>query len=92
VHEMGSKITPLKPFQGLSAELGGAITVFSAIAMGTPISATHTIAGAISGVGTVKSVSSVRWGTAGEIVFAWMLTLPAAGLMGAGVYGLTRLF
>ena len=91
VHTMGSKITPLKPFQGFSAELGGAITIFTAIAMGTPISTTHTIAGAIAGVGTVKSVGAVRWGTAGEIVFAWVLTLPAAALMGAGIYGLTRL-
>ena len=91
VHTMGSKITPLKPFQGFSAELGGAITVFTAIALGTPISTTHTIAGAIAGVGTVKSVGAVRWNVAREIVFAWVLTLPAAALMGAGVYGLTRL-
>ena len=91
VHTMGSKITPLKPFQGFSAELGGAITMFTAIAMGTPISTTHTIAGAIAGVGTVKSVGAVRWNVAREIVFAWVLTLPAAALMGAGVYALTRL-
>jgi PiT family inorganic phosphate transporter len=92
VHTMGSKITPLKPFQGFSAELGGAITVFTAIAMGTPISTTHTIAGAIAGVGSVKSFGAVRWNIAREIVFAWVLTLPAAALLGAGIYGLTRLF
>ncbi len=91
VHTMGSKITPLKPFQGFSAELGGAVTVFAAIALGTPISTTHTIAGAIAGVGTVKSVGAVRWNIAGEIVFAWALTLPAAAAMGAGVYGLVHL-
>jgi len=91
VHTMGSKITPLKPFQGFSAELGGAITVFTAIAMGTPISTTHTIAGAIAGVGTVKSLGAVRWNVAREIVFAWALTLPAAAAMGATIYALTRL-
>lgn len=92
VHTMGSKITPLKPFQGFSAELGGALTVFAAIGLGTPISTTHTIAGAIAGVGSVKSLSAVRWGIAGEVVFAWALTLPAAALVGAGIYGLTKLF
>ncbi len=90
VHTMGSKITPLRPFQGFSAELGGAMTVFTAIAMGTPISTTHTIAGAIAGVGTVKSTRAVRWNVAVEIVFAWALTLPAAAATGAGVYWLTR--
>ena len=91
VHTMGSKITPLKPFQGFSAELGGAVTVFTAIALGTPISTTHTIAGAIAGVGTVKSTRAVRWNVAGEIVFAWALTLPAAAAVGAGLYWLTAL-
>jgi PiT family inorganic phosphate transporter len=86
VHTMGSKITPLKPFQGFSAELGGALTVFAAIGLGTPISTTHTIAGAITGVGSVRRASAVRWNVAGEIVFAWVLTLPAAALMGAGIY------
>jgi inorganic phosphate transporter, PiT family len=91
VHTMGSKITPLKPFQGFSAELGGALTVFMAIGLGTPISTTHTIAGAIAGVGTAKRVSAVRWAVAGEIVFAWALTLPAAALVAAAVYALARL-
>lgn len=90
VHTMGAKITPLKPFQGFSAELGGAMTVFMAIALGTPISTTHTIAGAIAGVGTVKSVSAVRWNIAGRIIFAWALTLPAAAAIGALVYWLTE--
>lgn len=86
VHTMGTKITPLKPFQGFSAELGGAITVFMAIGLGTPISTTHTIAGAIAGVGSVKSLAAVRWNIALEIVFAWALTIPAAGAIGAVVY------
>ena len=90
VHTIGSKITPLKPFQGFSAELGGAITVFTAIGLGTPISTTHTIAGAIVGVGAVKSLSAVRWNVATEIIFAWALTLPAAAVIGAGVYAATR--
>lgn len=91
IHTMGARITSLKPFQGFSAELGGALTIFAAIGFGTPISTTHTIAGAIAGVGTVKSATAVRWPIAGEMVFAWALTLPAAALIAAGVYGLTVL-
>lgn len=67
------------------------MTVFAAIAMGTPISTTHTIAEAIIGVGSMTSLGAVRWGVALEIVFAWALTLPAAAAMGAAVYGPTRL-
>ena len=89
VHTMGTKITPLKPFQGFSAELGGALTVFMAIALGTPISTTHTIAGAICGVGTLRGASKVRWNVAFEVIFAWALTLPAAAMIGAGVYWCT---
>ncbi|SFJ08322.1 inorganic phosphate transporter, PiT family [Sphingomonas sp. NFR04] len=91
IRTMGMRITSLKPFQGFSAELGGALTIFAAIGFGTPISTTHTIAGAIAGVGTMKSSSAVRWPIAGEMVFAWVLTLPAAAGVAALVYWLTHL-
>ena len=91
VHTMGSKITRLTPAQGFCAETGGAITLFMAILGGVPVSSTHTITGAIVGVGAARRVSAVRWNVASNIVVAWFLTLPAAGLIGAGIYGLTRL-
>ncbi len=91
VHTMGSKITRLSPQQGFCAETGGAITIFLATHMGVPISTTHTITGAIVGVGSARRVSAVRWGVASSIVWAWVITLPAAGLMGAAFYGLARL-
>jgi PiT family inorganic phosphate transporter len=86
VRTMGSKITHIKPMQGFCAEVGGALTIFVAIAAGTPISTTHTIAGSIAGVGVARKGSTVRWDVAGDIVFAWILTLPAAGIMAALVY------
>jgi len=92
VHTMGSKITRLTPHQGFCAETGGAIMLFSATWMGIPVSTTHTITGAIMGVGAARRLSAVRWGVAGNIVFAWIVTMPAAGLIAAGCYGLTRLF
>ena len=88
---MGARITHIKPMQGFCAELGGALTIFTAIASGTPISTTHTIAGSIAGVGMARKGSSVRWAVALDIIFAWALTLPAAGLIAAMVYGATRL-
>jgi PiT family inorganic phosphate transporter len=91
VHTMGSRITHIKPMQGFCAETGGAATVFMAIALGTPISTTHTIAGSITGVGLARKGSSVRWDVAGDVIFAWALTLPAAGLMAVAVYWLTAL-
>ena len=91
VHTMGSKITRLTPAQKPCAETGGAITLFMAILGGVPVSSTHTITGAIVGVGAARRVSAVRWNVASSIVVAWFLTLPAAGLIGAGIYGLTRL-
>ena len=91
VHTMGSKITRLSPQQGFCAETGGAITIFLATHMGVPISTTHTITGAIVGVGAARRVSAVRWGVASRIVWAWVVTLPAAGLMGAGFYWVARL-
>ena len=92
VHTMGSKITRLTPHQGFCAETGGSIMLFSATALGIPVSTTHTITGCIMGVGAARRLSAVRWGVAGNIVFAWIVTMPAAGLIAALFYGLTRLF
>jgi PiT family inorganic phosphate transporter len=92
VRTMGSKITRLTPMQGFCAETGGAVTLFAATELGIPVSTTHTITGAIVGVGAARKVSAVRWNVAGNIVTAWFLTIPAAALIGAGFYGLARLF
>jgi PiT family inorganic phosphate transporter len=92
VHTMGSKITRLTPTQGFCAETGGAITLFLATFAGIPVSTTHTITGAIVGVGAARRMSAVRWSVASTIVVAWVVTLPAAALVGAGFYELTRLF
>jgi PiT family inorganic phosphate transporter len=92
VHTMGSRITRLTPMQGFCAETGGAITLFLATHLGVPVSTTHTITGAIIGVGSAKRTSAVRWGVAKDIVIAWVVTMPAAGLVAAVFYHLTRLF
>ena len=84
VKTMGQKITKLKPVGGFCAETGGAITLFLATALGIPVSTTHTITGAIVGVGSVQRASAVRWGVAGNIVWAWIFTIPASAFM-AGV-------
>ncbi|MEZ2218622.1 anion permease [Rhizobium sp. RCC_161_2] len=86
VHTMGSKITKLNPMQGFCAETGGAITLFAATWLGIPVSTTHTITGAIIGVGASRRLSAVRWGLAGNIVIAWVVTLPAAAAISALVY------
>ncbi|MDX1185421.1 inorganic phosphate transporter [Sinorhizobium medicae] len=86
VHTMGSKITKLNPMQGFCAETGGAITLFAATWLGIPVSTTHTITGAIIGVGAARRVSAVRWGLAGNIVVAWVITLPAAALISTLCY------
>ena len=91
VHTMGSKITRLTPMQGFCAETGGAITLFAATFLGIPVSTTHTITGAIVGVGAARRVSAVRWGIAGNIVIAWVITLPAAALIAALFYWLVGL-
>ena len=91
VHTMGSKITRLTPMQGFCAETGGAITLFAATWLGIPVSTTHTITGSIVGVGAARKVSAVRWNVASNIVVAWVLTLPAAGLIGALFYALCGL-
>jgi len=91
VHTMGSKITRLSPQQGFCAETGGAITLFAATYIGVPVSTTHTITGAIVGVGAARRVSAVRWNVAGGIVWAWILTMPASALIAAAFYALARL-
>jgi len=82
VKTMGQRITKLKPVGGFCAEFGGAITLFIASQLGVPVSTTHTITGAIVGVGSVRGASAVRWGVAGNIVWAWIFTIPAAALVG----------
>ena len=86
VHTMGSKITRLSPHQGFSAETGGAFMLFGATAFGIPVSTTHTITGCIMGVGAARRASAVRWGVAGNILVAWILTIPAAALIAALTY------
>ena len=83
---MGSKITKLQPFGGFAAETAGAITLFIASGLGVPVSTTHTITGAIVGVGSVRRVSAVRWGVARQIVWAWVLTIPASAAIAAVAY------
>jgi inorganic phosphate transporter, PiT family len=89
VHTMGSKITRLNPMQGFCAETGGAITLFGATWLGIPVSTTHTITGAIIGVGAARRVSAVRWGIAGNIVVAWVITIPVTAALAALCYFLT---
>ena len=86
VKTMGQKITKLKPVGGFCAETGGAMTLFIATALGIPVSTTHTITGAIVGVGSTQRASAVRWGVAGNIVWAWVLTIPASALVAALAY------
>jgi PiT family inorganic phosphate transporter len=86
VKTMGSKISKLQPVGGFCAETAGAITLFGATAAGIPVSTTHTITGAIVGVGSTKRLSAVKWGVAGRIVWAWVLTIPMAALIAAVSY------
>jgi inorganic phosphate transporter, PiT family len=86
VRTMGSRITRLKPVQGFCAETAGAATLYLATSLGIPVSTTHTITGAIVGVGAARRVSAVRWSIAGSIIVAWVVTLPAAALIGAVFY------
>jgi PiT family inorganic phosphate transporter len=92
VRTMGSRITRLTPMQGFCAETGGAITLFIATWFGVPVSTTHTITGAIVGVGTARRTSAVHWGVASNIVVAWILTMPAAAVIAAGTYAMAVLF
>lgn len=91
IHTMGSKITKLVPMGGFAAETAGALTIFASTALGIPVSTTHVITGAIVGVGSVRRRRAVRWGVAGQIVWAWLLTIPIAAVIGALVYLLLSL-
>jgi inorganic phosphate transporter, PiT family len=91
IHTMGSKITKLQPVGGFAAETSAAISILIATQTGVPVSTTHAITGAIVGVGATRRLSAVRWGVAGQIVWAWILTIPAAFLIAAGVYALLTL-
>jgi PiT family inorganic phosphate transporter len=86
IHTMGSKITKLQPVGGFAAETAGAISLFTATTLGVPVSTTHTITGAIIGVGSIKRLSAVRWGIAGRIVWAWVLTIPASAAIAAATW------
>ena len=87
IKTMGSKITKLQPIGGFSAETGAALAIYAATHLGVGISTTHTITGAIVGVGSTRRLSAVRWGVAGQIVWAWLLTIPASAIIGALTYG-----
>jgi len=90
IHTMGSKITKLRPEGGFAAETGAAVAIYIATMLGVGISTTHTITGAIVGVGATRRLSAVRWGIARQIVWAWVLTIPAAGAIGAVTYMIVR--
>src|SRR5207247_10148067 len=92
VHTMGQKITKLRPVGGFCAESAGAITLFGTALAGIPVSTTHTITGAIVGVGAVQRLSAVRWGIAGRIVWAWMLTIPASAIIAGLTFFLMHFF
>jgi PiT family inorganic phosphate transporter len=90
IHTMGAKITKLQPVGGFAAETGAAVALMTATLIGVPVSTTHAITGAIVGVGSTRRLSAVRWGVAGQIVWAWVLTIPAAFSIGAATYMLLR--
>ena len=92
VKTMGTRITKLRPVGGFCAETGGAAAILIATHFGIPVSTTHTITGSIVGVGATQRLSAVRWGIAGRIVWAWMLTIPAAGIMAAMSYYMLAAF
>jgi inorganic phosphate transporter, PiT family len=92
IHTMGSRITKLQPVNGFAAETGAAIAVAFATTFGIPVSTTHAITGSIVGVGSTRRWSAVRWGVAGQIIWAWVLTIPAAAGIGAATYLLLRTF
>ena len=91
IHTMGSKITKLQPVGGFAAETGAAIAIFTATHFGIPVSTTHAITGSIVGVGATRRLSAVRWGVAGQIVWAWVLTIPMAAAIGATTYWIAHL-
>jgi PiT family inorganic phosphate transporter len=91
VKTMGMRLTKLRPVDGFCAETAGAITLFFATFTGIPVSTTHTITGAIVGVGSIRGLSAVKWGVAGRIVWAWVFTMPAAAVIGALVWWALKL-
>jgi PiT family inorganic phosphate transporter len=91
IKTMGTRITKLQPAGGFAAETGASVAIYTATALGVGISTTHTITGAIVGVGATRRLSAVRWGVAGQIVWAWILTIPASGTIGAICYGISAL-
>jgi inorganic phosphate transporter, PiT family len=90
VKTMGQKVAKLRPVDGFCAELGGAVTLFFSTAMGVPVSTTHTITGSIMGVGSIKGLTKVKWGVAGQIVWAWVLTIPISAAISALAYLVVR--
>ena len=92
VKTMGTKITKVTPFEGVAAETAGALTLFITEALKIPVSTTHTITGAIMGVGATKRLSAVRWGVTINLIWAWVLTIPISGLLAGGVYFIVKLF
>jgi PiT family inorganic phosphate transporter len=92
IKTMGQKITKLTPIDGFCAEIGAASSIFIATGLGVPVSTTHVITGAISGVGAANRLSAVRWGITFNIVIAWILTIPAAGIIAGIVFSLIKLF
>jgi inorganic phosphate transporter, PiT family len=92
VKTMGQRVAKLRPVDGFCAEFGAAVTLFTSTAFGIPVSTTHTITGSIMGVGSIKGLTRVKWGVAGQIMWAWVLTIPLAGGMSALSYLFTRLF
>ena len=92
VKTMGTKITKVTPFEGVAAETAGAVTLFVTEALKIPVSTTHSITGAIMGVGATKRLSAVRWGVTFNLIWAWVLTIPISGLLAAGIYKIASLF
>jgi len=92
VKTMGDKLSKLRPVDGFCAEFGASLMLFGASALGVPISTTHTITGSIIGVGMIKNIKAVKWGVAGNIVWAWIITIPAAAVISAGSYWLAIMF
>ena len=89
---MGQRVAKLRPVDGFCAEFGAAVTLFVSTAMGVPVSTTHTITGAIMGVGSIKGLTNVKWGVAGQIVWAWVLTIPLSAGVSALAYHFIKLF
>src|SRR5207244_6814631 len=92
IRTLGTRIIKMDPAQGFAAQSAGAVVILASSHFGYPLSTTHSISGAVMGAGAAKRFSAVRWGVAGNIVLAWVMTLPAAAAIGGAAYGLTRVF